>query len=125
MELYNSTYTNCELNIPTFVSKKEIGPNITTNRKQSAAIALKSLNAGSVMIYTSHKNGNRGCAAFGNDVLSLINGSDMFSPINFSLDIKQLQLFIEYISYQFGDEYALVNFAKMVSFIITLTFLKT
>lgn len=112
LELYNSTYTNCELNIPTFVSKKEIGPNITTNRKQSAAIALKSLNAGSVMIYTSHKNGNRGCAAFGNDVLSLINGSDMFSPINFSLDIKQLQLFIEYISYQFGDEYALVNFAK-------------
>lgn len=112
LELYNSTYTNCELNIPKFVSKKEIGTNITTNRKQSAAIALKSLSAGSVMIYTSNKKGSSGCEAFGKDILSLIGNSNLFSPIDFSSNIGQLQLFVEYIRFQFGDEYALVNFAR-------------
>lgn len=112
LELYNNTYTDKELNVPTFVAKEEIGANITTNRKQSVVLSLKSLNAGSVMIYTSYKNGNRGCAAFGNDVLSLINQSNLPTPFNFTSNINELQSFVEYIRYQFGDNYALVNFAK-------------
>ena len=111
--LYDASYNHTILNIPQFINSDDCNLSGCSQRKCSCAMALKSLNSGSVLVFTNNKNGTRGCIAFGDEILSLIQNSNLPSPINSSSCLNQLKDFVEYLSYQFGDTAKIVCYAKL------------
>ena len=95
---------NSNILLKSFINTNHKSP---SNKWQACAIALKSLNAGSVMIYTSFKSGPASCEKYGCEVLNLIEKKEYASPIYYLNDnqIKRLGLYQEYTRYIFGDDY--------------------
>lgn len=101
--------------IDNYVSKDECkGINLNTKKNIASLIALKSLKAGSVMLYTSFKKGPSGCEGYGHAVLEIINRNVISNPRSF-LDERacsRLGWIEDYIVYQYGEEYFLSKFIK-------------
>lgn len=98
-----------------FVNKGECKElNLATQRNRACLMALKSLDAGSVMLYSTFKGGNSGCRKYGECVLSIIQKGKMPLPSSFLNDRQQnlLKDFCEYTEYNFGSEYYETSFLK-------------
>lgn len=76
-------------------------------KDQACSIALQSLNAGSVMLYTSFKGGNSSCERYGWSVKSAIDKRQHPSPSHFlSIDqTERLCIYQQYSEYLFGKDY--------------------
>lgn len=112
LELYDKMYNNSILSYDQFINSEELCVRQGTQKRQSCAIALKSLNSGTVLLYTNDKNGSRGCGAFCDEIMYLIDNSRLTSPRTYSANQDKLCEFIEYLSYQFGDSSNIVNYAN-------------
>ncbi len=101
--------------IDNYVSKDECkGINLNTQKNITCLLALKSLKAGSVMLYTSFKNGHSGCEGYGKAILDIITRNVISNPRSF-LDEgadSRLKWIEDYIVYQYGEEYFLSKFIK-------------
>ena len=97
-----------------FVNRKECKGNLKTQRDRACLMALKSLDAGSVMLYSTFKGGNSSCRKYGEFVLSIIQKGKMPSPSSFLNDRQErlLKDFCEYTECNFGSEYYETSFLK-------------
>lgn len=76
-------------------------------KDQACSIALQSLNAGSVMLYTSFKGGNSSCEKYGWSVKSAIDRQQHPSPSHFlsARQTERLHIYQQYTEYLFGNDY--------------------
>ena len=76
-------------------------------KDQACSIALQSLNAGSVMLYTSFKGGNSSCEKYGWSVKSAIDMHQHPSPSHFlsARQTERLHIYQQYTEYLFGKDY--------------------
>lgn len=92
-----------EVELHSFVPKL----NFKSVKDQACSIALQSLNAGAVMLYTSFKRGNASCEKYGESIKSAIDKKLHHSPSYF-LSIRQksrLYIYQQYAEYLFGRDY--------------------
>lgn len=84
-------------------------PNAKFNsvKDQACSIALQSLNAGSVMLYTSFKGGNSSCEKYGWSVKSAIDRQQHPSPTHFlsARQTERLHIYQQYTEHLFGRDY--------------------
>lgn len=85
---------------------KLVGP---TQKSLSCAVALKSVEAGPVMLYCSTKDWVRGCIAHADEVLKMLGKTAFWKPADFSQDPDWLSKVIEYCTYQLGEDYRLTK----------------
>lgn len=108
LEIYENLSKAKLFTLNDFVDKKDCsGMHLSTQMIKACLLALKSLNAGAVMLFTSFKNGNAGCERYGNKVLDILNKGVVPSPLNY-LNKRQLDFqkeIEEYVKYQFGIDY--------------------
>lgn len=111
---YQQTDSGIDVNvlIPRHEAEVELrsfvpGVNFRSVRDQACSIALQSLNAGSVMLYTSFKGGNSSCEKYGWSVKDAIDRRQHSAPSHFlSKDhTERLCIYQQYAEYLFGKDY--------------------
>ena len=82
---------------------------------KSVAIALKSLNSGSVALFTPTKGGSTGVLALANELVSqLVIGLTLPQPSNFTKKGSQIQVYLkEYFNVIFGSNYLLTKITEL------------
>lgn len=79
-----------------------------TNKAKSVAIALKSLNSGSVALFTPLKGGMSGVSALTEEAISQIkSGINLVSGLNLNKNNKKREALKQYFKIIFGDSYLL------------------
>jgi replicative superfamily II helicase len=80
---------------------------LNTKRKISCALALKSLSAGPVLIYTAMRGGFQGCDCIAKDIKDLLSIEIFSNPSSYSTHSEQLKRISDYIAYQLGRTHLL------------------
>lgn len=113
--VYENVNKKSLFDFTSFVSKDECkGFKLDTRRNKACLMAMKSLDAGSVMLYSTFKSGNASCRKYGECVAKIIQTAKLASPRSF-LNARQLNLLdtlCEYTEYNFGTDYYETNFLK-------------
>lgn len=113
LHVYSSGFDDIKFDIESFLNKRE-NINVPINNKVTlcSALGLKSLSAGSTLIFTYSKSGKYGCKRVCNELLTLI-GMNRYGEIlidrNNTVNIEKLYA---YVSYQYGDQYPLSVYLK-------------
>ena len=98
-----------------FVNKNECkGFKLDTQRNAACLMAMKSLDAGSVMLYSTFKKGNASCRKYGECIATIIQKAKLASPRSF-LNLQQndlLKILCEFTEYNFGIDYYETHFFK-------------
>lgn len=98
-----------------FVTKDECkGFPLKTQRNIACLMALKALDAGSVMLYSSFKKGNASCRKYGECIVAIIQKAKLTSPWSF-LNTRQrnlLDILCEFTEFNFGTDYYETNFLR-------------
>lgn len=98
-----------------FVTKDECkGFPLKTQRNIACLIAMKALDAGSVMLYSSFKKGNASCRKYGECIAAIIQKDKLASPRSF-LNTQQcnfLDILCEFTEFNFGTDYYETNFLR-------------
>lgn len=98
-----------------FVTKDECkGFPLKTQRNIACLMALKALDAGSVMLYSSFKKGNASCRKYGECIVAIIQKAKLTSPWSF-LNSRQrnlLDILCEFTEFNFGTDYYETNFLR-------------
>lgn len=98
-----------------FVSSEESKGIILTSKMSKACLmALKSLNAGSVMLYSTYKTGKSSCFKYGEKVLEILSKNHLPTPRSFlnKSEIDSLDDIEEYITFNYGNDYYETRFVK-------------
>lgn len=108
------TYTHEKFIVENFISSNDIRriPKIKTHKEYAVVLALKSLAAGQTLIYTHTKGGNMGCASIGETLLSILQHNVFNPPSNWSSSNEELIYISDYLAFQLGDNYSLIQFIK-------------
>lgn len=108
LHVYENVNKKALFDFTPFVNKEECkGFKLDTQRNRACLMAMKSLDAGSVMLYSTFKNGPASCRKYGECVSSVIQKGRLASPRSF-LNHKQQDLLdklCEYAEYNFGASY--------------------
>lgn len=104
--VYGKDYDSNLYRIDKFVDSQRISFGTSRNIDLSCATALQAVNAGSVMLYVSFKRGHRGCEAFSDNILGLIESNNIKLP---SSNSEQLRNLMDYVSFQCGEDYLLTK----------------
>ena len=92
LHVYENVNKKSLFDFTSFVSKDECkGFKLSTRRNKACLMAMKSLDAGSVMLYSTFKRGNAGCRKYGECVAKIIQKAKLASPRRF-LNAQQLNL---------------------------------
>ena len=77
-------------------------------------MAMKSMDAGPVMLYSTFKKGNASCLNYGECVANIIQKAKLASPRSFLNDRQRnlLDMLYEFTEYNFGQEYYETKFLK-------------
>ena len=115
LHVYENVSKKPLFDFTSFVSKDECkGFKLDTQRNRACLMAMKSLDAGSVMLYSTFKRGNASCRKYGECVAKIIQKAKLASPRSF-LNARKLNLLdtlCEYTEYNFGTDYYETNFLK-------------
>lgn len=106
----DSTYENDLYVIKKFISDDERKGIGGSQKSLSVAVALKSIEAGPVLLFTTSKSGRSGCLSIGIETLRLINKGHLSAPLVHSEKQHRLSIVSEYIKYQFGNNHPLGDF---------------
>ena len=107
LDIKDESYESTKYSIPEFLSDSEKIGVASTNRARSCAVALKSLEAGSVLLFTARKSGKMGCGKIGEDLLLLISKEHLPDPRLYSISCDELDSIADYVAFQFGKEHKL------------------
>jgi len=110
VEIWDRTLLGTCFTIPGFVNKEVCQGWIGSKTGVTCLTALKSLSAGSVMIYTSTKYNNVGCVTISPKIEAIIEAVPELSPRIYSKNAMLLEEVKGYIEYLLGDSYPLVNY---------------
>lgn len=115
LQVYENVEKPAIFDFASFVTKdesKEVP--LKTQRNIACLIAMKALNAGSVMLYSSFKKGNASCRKYGECIAAIIQKDKLASPMSF-LNTQQcnfLDILCEFTEFNFGTDYYETNFLR-------------
>lgn len=108
LHVYEDVNKKSLFDFTSFVNKDECkGFKLDTQRNRACLMAMKSLDAGSVMLYSTFKRGNASCRKYGESVVNIIQKAKLASPRSF-LNHQQrdfLDTLCKYVEYNFGTSY--------------------
>lgn len=117
LQVYENIDKKSLFDFTSFVSREENkGFKLDTQRNRACLMAMKSLDAGSVMLYSTYKKKehNASCYKYGECVANIIQKTKLASPRSF-LNPQQLHLLdmlYEFTAYNFGTEFYETQFLK-------------
>ena len=115
LQVYENINKKALFDFTSFVSKEECkGFKLDTQRNRACLMAMKALDAGSVMLYSTFKNGNSSCRKYGEYISKIIQKGKLPSPRTF-LKASQhnlLDVLYEFVEYNFGTDYYETSFLK-------------
>lgn len=115
LQVYENINKKALFDFTSFVSKEECkGFKLDTQRNKACLMAMKALDAGSVMLYSTFKNGNSSCRKYGEYISKIIQKGKLPSPRTF-LKASQhnlLDVLYEFVEYNFGTDYYETSFLK-------------
>lgn len=115
LHVYENINKKVLFDFTSFVSEGECkGFKLDTQRNRACLMAMKALNAGSVMLYSTFKKGNSSCRKYGECIANIIQKGQLSSPRSF-LKASQhgfLDILYEFSEYNFGTDYYETNFLK-------------
>ena len=116
LSVKDAQYSDEKFQIRDFIPANDIFKITTKNnqltiKRKASLLAIRSLAAGQTLIYTTSKNGPKGCVAIGNEILKVLKTGPLEnlkiqSPVEFTGRIE------EYLKYQLGEHHSLVQFIK-------------
>ena len=111
LHVYAPDLEHVDYNVESFLNGRE-NVHVDINRKitRSVALGLKSVSAGSTLIFTYSKGGRYGCERVCNELESLIRTYDYGSSLIDDGNRNQMEMLHEYVSYQYGTEYPLSKY---------------
>lgn len=117
LHVYENVNKKSLFDFTSFVNKDESkGFKLDTQKNRACLMAMKSLDAGSVMLYSTFKKKeyNASCYKYGECIANIIQKGKLLSPRSF-LNTNQrnlLDLLCEFTEYNFGTDYYETNFMK-------------
>lgn len=117
LHVYENVNKKSLFDFTSFVNKDESkGFKLDTQKNRACLMAMKSLDAGSVMLYSTFKKKeyNASCYKYGECIANIIQKGQLPSPRSF-LNTNQrnlLDLLCEFTEYNFGTDYYETNFMK-------------
>ena len=117
LHVYENVNKKSLFDFTSFVNKDESkGFKLDTQKNRACLMAMKSLDAGSVMLYSTFKKKeyNASCYKYGECIANIIQKGKLPSPRSF-LNTNQrnlLDLLCEFTEYNFGTDYYETNFMK-------------
>lgn len=117
LHVYENVNKKSLFDFTSFVNKDESkGFKLDTQKNRACLMAMKSLDAGSVMLYSTFKKKeyNASCYKYGECIANIIQKGKLPSPRSF-LNTSQrnlLDLLCEFTEYNFGTDYYETNFMK-------------
>ena len=117
LHVYENVNKKSLFDFTSFVKKDESkGFKLDTQKNRACLMAMKSLDAGSVMLYSTFKKKeyNASCYKYGECIANIIQKGKLPSPRSF-LNTNQrnlLDLLCEFTEYNFGTDYYETNFMK-------------
>lgn len=117
LHVYENVNKKSLFDFTSFVNKDESkGFKLDTQKNRACLMAMKSLDAGSVMLYSTFKKKeyNASCYKYGECIANIIQKGKLPSPRSF-LNTNQrnlLDLLCEFTEYNFGTDYYETNFLK-------------
>lgn len=117
LHVYENVKKKSLFDFTSFVNKDESkGFKLDTQKNRACLMAMKSLDAGSVMLYSTFKKKeyNASCYKYGECIANIIQKGKLPSPRSF-LNTNQrnlLDLLCEFTEYNFGTDYYETNFMK-------------
>ena len=117
LHVYENVNKKSLFDFTSFVNKDESkGFKLGTQKNRACLMAMKSLDAGSVMLYSTFKKKeyNASCYKYGECIANIIQKGKLPSPRSF-LNTNQrnlLDLLCEFTEYNFGTDYYETNFMK-------------
>lgn len=115
LQVYENVEKPAIFDFASFVTKDECkGFPLKTQRNIACLIAMKALDAGSVMLYSSFKKGNASCRKYGESIAAIIQKDKLASPRSF-LNTQQcnfLDILCEFTEFNFGTDYYETNFFR-------------
>lgn len=113
----NGENGQAEFHIPKFVSKEDAQGEDLRNYDEGngrwkispkpcgCTLALRALNAGSVLLFTTAKTRGVGCTTLARHLIGMVDKGCFDAPQNYVGDQTQLDKLKEYASYQLGDDH--------------------
>lgn len=115
LQVYENINKPAIFDFASFVNKNECkGFKLDTQRNVACLMAMKALNAGSVMLYSTFKKGNASCRKYGECIATIIQKAKLVSPRSFLNTQQQnlLKQLYEFTEYNFGTDYYETYFLK-------------
>lgn len=115
LQVYENVEKPAIFDFVSFVNKGECkGVPLKTQRNIACLMAMKALDAGSVMLYSSFKKGNASCRKYGECIAAIIQKNELALPRSF-LNPHQcnfLDILCEFTEFNFGTDYYETNFLR-------------
>lgn len=92
--------------IEKFANSQDFSFGTSRNMDLACVASIQAVNAGSVMLYVSYKRGNRGCEAFSDLILCLLDINSQSIKLPTRSEEKKSNL-LQYVDYQCGAKYLL------------------
>lgn len=111
LHVYSPDLEHIDYNVDSFLNSREnVGLGIQNKITRSVAVGLKSVAAGSTLIFTYSKGGKYGCERVCNELLSVIETYDYGSRLVDDSNRLQMERLHEYVAYQYGADYLLSKY---------------
>lgn len=111
LHVYSPDLEYIDYNVESFLNSREnVGLGIQNKITRSVAMGLKSVAAGSTLIFTYSKGGKYGCERVCNELLSVIERYDYGSRLVDDSNRPQMERLHEYVAYQYGSDYLLSKY---------------
>jgi replicative superfamily II helicase len=111
LHVYSPDLEYIDYNVESFLNRREnVHVGINSKITRSVALGLKSVSAGSTLIFTYSKGGRYGCERVCNELENVIETFDYGSRLIDDGNRNQMEMLHEYVSYQYGAEYPLSRY---------------
>ncbi|MBQ3688341.1 MAG: DEAD/DEAH box helicase [Bacteroidales bacterium] len=119
LNIFNESYSNVYYNIPSFITQaesmdKELRHKVKGvwklwGKPVGCFLALKSLKAGSVLLFSTAKSTGLSCIGLTKYMIEILSENPFDSPTKYVKDKTKLNKIIEYANYQLGNKHLLCN----------------
>lgn len=109
-DIWNRSYSDVSYTIPEFVIPDLCKGNISSKTGVTCLAALKALNAGPVMVYSSTKYNNVGCVTVSKKINEIVTKMPALLPSRMVKKSEALEELRYYVAYQMGGDYPLVTY---------------
>lgn len=111
LHVYAPDLEHIDYSVESFLNQREnVRIGIQNKITCSVALGLKSVSAGSTLIFTYSKGGKYGCERVCDELLHVIGTYDYSSRLIDDGNRNQIEMLHEYVSYQYGAEYPLSRY---------------